>query len=157
MSLMYVKSAIIKNSTLFSLLKRRKLLKPYSNILKTLGRSRNISNSITLNKVITIKNDDEFMSKVMNSDNPVIVNFHAEWCEPCHILTPKMKELIEPLDNIDLAIVDVESHAELVHTFEVKAVPAVLAVRNGLVVDKFIGLVDANMIENLITKLGKKQ
>ncbi|KAF5302209.1 hypothetical protein FQA39_LY10248 [Lamprigera yunnana] len=94
------------------------------------------------------------MAKVMNSDYPVIVNFHAEWCEPCHILTPKMKELIEPKENIHLAIVDVEEHAELVHTFEVKAVPAVIAVRNGLVVDKFIGLVDANMIENLIICYG---
>ncbi|KAH1020757.1 hypothetical protein HUJ04_010368 [Dendroctonus ponderosae] len=92
----------------------------------------------------------------MNSENPVIVNFHAEWCEPCHILTPKMKELIEPMSDIDLAIVDVEYNAELVHTFEVKAVPAVIAVRNGLVVDKFIGLVDATMIENLIRKLGQK-
>ncbi|KAK4886393.1 hypothetical protein RN001_002664 [Aquatica leii] len=118
--------------------------------------SRNICNSVTLNKLITIKNNDDFMAKVMNSDNPVIVNFHAEWCEPCHILTPKMKELIEPKEGIDLAIVDVEDHAELVHTFEVKAVPAVIAVRNGLVVDKFIGLVDANMIENLINKLDKK-
>lgn len=100
--------------------------------------------------------NDEFLSKVMNSVNPVVVNFHAEWCEPCHILTPKMKELIEPMTDIDLAIVDVENHAELVHTFEVKAVPAVIAVRDGLVVDKFIGLVDATMIENLITKLGQK-
>lgn len=91
----------------------------------------------------------------MHSENPVIVNFHAEWCEPCHILTPKMKELIEPKEKIDLAIVDVENNAELVHTFEVKAVPAVIAVRDGLVVDKFIGLVDANMIEDLIKKLDK--
>lgn len=68
-----------------------------------------------------------------------------------------MKELIEPKDNIDLAIVDVEANAELVHTFEVKAVPAVVAVRNGLVVDKFIGLVDADMIENLISKLDVKK
>ncbi|KAJ8943647.1 hypothetical protein NQ318_005649 [Aromia moschata] len=119
--------------------------------------SRSLTTSTRLNRIITIKGNDEFLSKVMNSDNPVIVNFHAEWCEPCHILTPKMKELIEPNENIDLAIVDVESHAELVHTFEVKAVPAVIAVRNGLVVDKFIGLVDANMIENLIKKLDKKQ
>lgn len=119
--------------------------------------SRTISNTSYLNKLITVKNHDEFLSKVLNSDNPVIVNFHAEWCEPCHILTPKMKELIEPKDNIDLAIVDVESNAELVHTFEVKAVPAVVAVRNGLVVDKFIGLVDANMIENLIKKLDVKK
>lgn len=55
----------------------------------------------------------------MNNDKPVIVNFHAEWCEPCKILTPKLKELIEPLDNLDLAIVDVEENADLVHTFEV--------------------------------------
>ncbi|RZC36113.1 Thioredoxin domain containing protein [Asbolus verrucosus] len=117
---------------------------------------RNITSSSNLHKLITIKNNDEFLSKVMNSENPVIVNFHAEWCEPCHILTPKMKELVEHKDNIDLAIVDVENHAELVHTFEVKAVPAVIAVKNGLVVDKFIGLVDTSMIENLINKLDKK-
>lgn len=119
--------------------------------------TRKISNTSYLNRLITVKNHDEFLSKVLNSDNPVIVNFHAEWCEPCHILTPKMKELIEHKDNIDLAIVDVEANAELVHTFEVKAVPAVIAVRNGLVVDKFIGLVDANMIENLINKLDVKK
>lgn len=126
-----------------------------SSVLATTARC--ISYSESLNKLITVNNHDEFLSKVLNSDNPVIVNFHAEWCEPCHILTPKMKELIEPKDNIDLAIVDVELNAELVHTFEVKAVPAVVAVRNGLVVDKFIGLVDANMIESLINKLDIKK
>ncbi|KFB35518.1 hypothetical protein ZHAS_00002286 [Anopheles sinensis] len=95
--------------------------------------------------------------QVINSDNPVIVNFHAEWCDPCKILTPKMTELLEPSEEIDLAIVDVDDNAELVQTFEVKAVPAILAFRNGVVVDKFIGLVDANMIENLIGKLKKKK
>lgn len=116
---------------------------------------RNVSYTGALRKLITIKTDDDFLLKVMNSDEPVIVNFHAEWCEPCHILTPKMKELIEPKDNISLAIVDVENHPQLVHTFEVKAVPAVIAVQNGLVVDKFIGLVDANMIEDLLKKFDK--
>lgn len=119
------------------------------------SQSRHLFGSTGLNKIITIHDHDEFTAKVMNSDNPVIVNFHAEWCEPCHILTPKMKELIEPKDNIDLAVVDVESQPELVHTFEVKAVPAVIAVKDGIVVDKFIGLVDANMIETLINKLDK--
>lgn len=120
-------------------------------------QTRNLFGSIGLNKLITIQDHDEFTAKVMNSDNPVIVNFHAEWCEPCHILTPKMKELIEHKDNIDLAVVDVESQPELVHTFEVKAVPAVIAIKDGLVVDKFIGLVDANMIETLISKLDRKK
>lgn len=118
-------------------------------------RSRYFSTYTTLRKLIKIDNHTDFLLKVMHSENPVIVNFHAEWCEPCHILTPKMKELIEHKEKIDLAIVDVENNAELVHTFEVKAVPAVIAVKDGLVVDKFIGLVDANMIEDLIKKLDK--
>lgn len=68
-----------------------------------------------------------------------------------------MTEMLEPLKDIDLAVVDVDSNIDLVRTFEVKAVPAILAYRNGVVVDKFIGLVDNTMIENLIKKLQKKK
>jgi thioredoxin 1 len=89
----------------------------------------------------------------MNGRVPVIVNFHADWCDPCKILTPKLIELIEPMDKLDLAIIDVEENPELVHAFEVRAVPAVIAISNGLVVDKFIGLVNNEMIESLIQKL----
>ncbi|KAJ8683818.1 hypothetical protein QAD02_019610 [Eretmocerus hayati] len=105
------------------------------------------------NKKFEINDNTEFVDKVMNSQVPVIVNFHAEWCDPCKILTPKLEELIGPMEALNLATVDVEVNPELVHTFEVKAVPAVIAVSNGLVVDKFIGLVDANMIDSLIKKL----
>jgi thioredoxin-like negative regulator of GroEL len=49
------------------------------------------------------------------------------------------------------------SHFSLVHLFEVSAVPSILAFRNGVVVDKFIGLVDANKIEELIEKLLRKK
>ncbi|XP_072946881.1 thioredoxin, mitochondrial [Epargyreus clarus] len=126
--------------------------------LAHLRRVKAISTSIVHNETILVKNNDDFVNKVMNNDKPVIVNFHAEWCEPCKILTPKLKELIEPLTNLDLAVVDVEDNAELVHAFEVKAVPAVIAIRNGLIVDKFIGLVDADMINNLIDRMsGKKK
>lgn len=95
--------------------------------------------------------------QVVNNRNAVVVNFHAEWCEPCKILTPKMIELLGANESIDLAIVDVDDNVDLVHTFEVKAVPAVLAFKNGVVVDKFIGLVDSNMIEELIYKLSQNE
>lgn len=67
-----------------------------------------------------------------------------------------MEELLQDSTEIDLAIIDVENNTDLVETFEVKAVPAVLAFRNGVVVDKFIGLVDANSIESIIDKLKSK-
>ncbi|XP_062563650.1 thioredoxin, mitochondrial isoform X2 [Armigeres subalbatus] len=118
---------------------------------------KTFSFSAVANKQYVIKDHYEFDQKVINSDNPVIVNFHAEWCDPCKILTPQMAKMLEPSQEIDLAIVNVDDNAELVQTFEVKAVPAVLAFRNGVVVDKFIGLVDADMIENLIGKLARKK
>lgn len=105
------------------------------------------------NKKFEIKDNTEFVNKVMNSKVPVIVNFHAEWCDPCKILTPKLEQLVGPMEDLNLAVVDVESNPELVHTFEVKAVPAVIAVSNGLVVHKFIGLMEADSIETLIQKL----
>ncbi|KAI5732091.1 hypothetical protein M8J77_021202 [Diaphorina citri] len=104
-------------------------------------------------KSYIIENNEQFIKHVMNNPVPVIVNFHAEWCEPCHLLTPQLKKMLGNSDSIDLAIIDVEKNAELVHTFEVKAVPAVLAVKNGLVIDKFIGLIENEMIENMVSKL----
>jgi len=115
--------------------------------------SRGISLLSRTNKKFDINDNSDFVDRVMNSNVPVIVNFHAEWCEPCKILTPKLEEVIGPMENLNLAIVNVELNPELVHTFEVKAVPAVIAISNGLVVDKFIGLVEADMIDNLIKKL----
>lgn len=127
------------------------MLRSLRNAVQTSARA--ISLRSRSNKKFEINDNTEFVDKVMNSRVPVIVNFHAEWCDPCKILTPKLEELIGPMEDLHLAIVNVEQNPELVHTFEVKAVPAVIAVSNGLVVDKFIGLVDAGMIENLIQKL----
>lgn len=104
-------------------------------------------------KYFVVKDREDFVKNVMNSSLPVIVNFHAEWCDPCHALTPKLIEMIKDSEDIVLAEVDIEKHAELVHTFEVKAVPAVLGIKNGIVVDKFIGVADKSTINKLIQTL----
>lgn len=116
-----------------------------------------ISQGHCYNRKVVVTNHYEFDQKIINSDNPVVVNFHAEWCDPCKLLTPKMSELLDNSEEIDLATIDVDKNSELVATFEVNAVPAVLAFRNGVIVDKFVGLVDANSIENLINKLKRKK
>lgn len=108
-------------------------------------------------KSFTVSGSEDFIQNVLKSDTPVIVNFHAEWCEPCLTLTPMLKKMVGDLPSVNLAIVDVEKNADLVHTFEVKAVPAVLAIRNGHVVDKFIGLIDNNMINEMVNKISKTE
>lgn len=89
----------------------------------------------------------------MNGKRTVVVNFHADWCDPCTVLTPKLIELIEPIETLDLAIINLESNPDLADIFSVKAVPAVFAMSNGLVLEKFIGLQDVGMVEKFVEKL----
>ncbi|XP_035732529.1 thioredoxin, mitochondrial-like [Vespa mandarinia] len=104
-------------------------------------------------KIYEINSNIEFNNKVMNGKRTVVVNFHADWCDPCTVLTPKLIELIEPIETLDLAIINLESNPDLADIFSVKAVPAVFAMSNGLVLEKFIGLQDIGMVEKFVEKL----
>ncbi|XP_073831705.1 thioredoxin-like [Musca autumnalis] len=139
-----VKSAIIRNQYIAG---------PGSIAAAT---KRHFSQDTVVCKKYDVNDHEEFDQLVINSDHPVIVDFHAEWCEPCHVLTPLLQALTEKSKHVDLAIVDVELNRDLVETFDVKAVPAVLAFYNGVIVDKFIGLADEKRLEALMKKLKLK-
>ncbi|KAJ8881966.1 hypothetical protein PR048_018454 [Dryococelus australis] len=130
-----------------------RMLRPAAQVLRGCVAEKNFSCSPAVKKVYHVDSNADFEEKVVNSSAPVIVNFHADWCDPCKILSPKLEEIVRAQDDVDLAVVDVDKNPELVHTFEVKAVPAIIAIRNGFVVDKFIGLADADTIETLMDKL----
>lgn len=124
-------------------------------IHKTSKRSMSVGR--VYRKSFTVCGSEDFIQNVLKSDIPVIVNFHADWCEPCLTLTPMLKKMVGDLPTVHLAMVDVEKNADLVHTFEVKAVPAVLAIRDGHVIDKFIGLIDNDMIDEMVKKISKPE
>lgn len=130
---------------------------PRSPVNQIDGKVRNFSTTLVNNECIKFKNHDDFVKKVfVENDLPVVVNFHADWCEPSKKLTESLRDKLEGRKDIALVIVNVESNIDLVNTFEVKAVPAVLAIKNGLVVYKSIGLVDSNVIEDILDKMARK-
>ena len=91
--------------------------------------------------------DANFEELVLNSDQPVMVDFWAEWCGPCKMVGPIVEELANDYDG--KAIVgklDVDSNPAVSSKFGVRSIPTLLFFKNGEVVDKQVGYVPKNVL-----------
>ena len=86
--------------------------------------------------------DSNFEDEVLNSENPVLVDFWAEWCGPCRMIGPVVEELAGEYDGkVKVGKVDVDSNPEVSIKYGIRSIPALLIFKNGEVVDQIIGAV----------------
>jgi thioredoxin len=100
--------------------------------------------------------EDTFERDVVarSHEQPVVVDFWAEWCGPCHALTPVLEQAVaERNGSVTLAKVDVDANPELSRRFGVHGIPAVKAFRNGHVVREFVGAQPPRVVANFLDDL----
>lgn len=114
---------------------------------------RSLSLSSTLGDIFDIDGEEDFKKKVLEAKKPVVVDFHAIWCQPCKTLGPILTKVIETRNNkVDLAKVDIDKHQELAIRYGVAAVPTVIVIRDGEMTGSFLGLVSEQEIEEFVPK-----
>jgi putative thioredoxin len=89
-----------------------------------------------------------------SDDLPVIVDFWADWCQPCKLLTPVLEEAVEGRD-VALAKVDVETNKALANEYGISGIPAVKAFKNGRVVSEFVGAKSRVGVDAFLDELTK--
>ncbi|GAA6080850.1 thioredoxin, mitochondrial [Tachysurus ichikawai] len=101
-----------------------------------------------------VQDNDDFTERVINSDLPVLVDFHAQWCGPCKILGPRLEKAIAKQEGrVAMAKVDIDEHTDLAIEYGVSAVPTVIAMRGGDIIDKFVGIKDEQQLDSFVNKL----
>ena len=86
-----------------------------------------------------IKANKENFESIKNSDKPVLLDFYADWCGPCRMVSPIVDEIAEERDDIVVAKVNVDEENDLASEFGVFSIPTLVVLKNGKVANQATG------------------
>lgn len=91
-------------------------------------------------------------SELINQDKPVLVDFFADWCGPCKMLAPILKQVKDELgEDVSIIKIDVDKNQALASKYQVRGVPTMLLFKNGKQVWRQSGVLQKDEIINVIT------
>ncbi len=106
---------------------------------------------------VLVVDKENFEKEVLQSENPVMVDFWATWCVPCRMIAPIVERLAEKYaGRLKVAKLDVDKNQELAIRYQVMSIPTLLFFKNGQVVDRIIGAVKEQEIVQKIEALLKQ-
>ena len=85
--------------------------------------------------------DDNFEAEVLQSDKPVLVDFWAEWCQPCKMLAPTIDKIAADYDGqVKVGKVNTDDNRNVAFKYNISAIPTVIVFSGGEVKNQFVGL-----------------
>ncbi len=100
--------------------------------------------------------DQNFDAEVLGSDVPVVVDFWAEWCGPCRMLTPTIDAIATEFQGkVKVGKLDTETNRSAAMKFKINLLPTILVFKGGQIVHKFVGLTQKGDFQQVLNGLIK--
>ncbi len=104
-------------------------------------------------KVEKIKSVEDFKKKVMESSMPIVVDFWAEWCMPCRMMSPVLEELAKEMENIKFYKVNVDKVTELARRFGVMSIPTFVVFKDGREAGRIVGAMPKQLFRQQLERI----
>ncbi len=90
---------------------------------------------------------ENFEEEVLKSDKKVLIDFYADWCGPCKMMSPVIDQIAEEkAEQIKVGKINVDENQDLAMEYDVMSIPTIIIMNNGEVEKTFIGVTDKNEI-----------
>ena len=89
---------------------------------------------------VTVITSENFEEEVTASDKPVLVDFWADWCTPCKMLSPVIEQISDEVDTVKVGKVNVDEQSELASKYGIMSIPALILFKDGTAVDMTVGV-----------------
>ena len=91
-----------------------------------------------------------YETEVEKSDKKVLIDFWADWCGPCRMMSPVVDEIAEEMPDIKVCKVNVDEEPELARKFNIMSIPTLVVIKGGNIADTSMGLIDKSELMQMI-------
>ena len=99
---------------------------------------------------VIIINKENFASEVLNSNQPVLLDFYADWCGPCRMVGPIVSEIANERNDVKVGKINVDEQPELAAQFQVMSIPMLAVIKNGKLENRVVGYRSKEQIEAML-------
>ncbi|QJC33316.1 thioredoxin [Enterobacteriaceae endosymbiont of Donacia clavipes] len=95
--------------------------------------------------------DQNFKTKI-KKNNLVLVDFWADWCNPCKMFSQILEQIFNKYEDIIFTKLNIEKYQNIAEEYSIRSIPTIILFKNGKIIDKIIGSINKTQLENFLNK-----